>query len=207
VLTLEEKDFMARGGERECFFHPSDSKKIIKILYKKNGTYAYGGSRNNIEYKYYKFLEKSKIPFLHISKCYEFVDTNLGKGLVFDKVYDYDGKISAPLTQIILKKRLDIKTETLVMNELKNFIFENNILFIDNALNNILCCEYEKSKFRLIIIDGLGGKREGFKFWFYLHSKMYTKYKIRKQWKDFIKKYTFFKKNLIKYKKGRDKNK
>jgi len=200
VLTLEKKDFMARGGERECYLHPSDSKKIIKILYKKNGTYAYDGSRNNIEYKYYKFLEKSKIPFLHISKCYEFVETNLGKGLVFDKVCDYDGRTSLSLIESIINNKFNFDIETILLKELKEYIFDNDILFIDTASNNILCCEYEKAKFRLVIIDGLGGKREGFKFWFYLHSKLYTRYKVKKQWKIFIKKY-----NLLKEKKFKSK--
>jgi hypothetical protein len=197
-LILTQEYFIARGGERECYEHPLDSTKVIKILYKKNGVYAYDGNRNNLEYRYYKFLEKSQISFSHIINCYEFVETNLGKGLIFDKVCDYNGNISIAFSKLIRKNKFSDDFELFLIEELKEYVFKNNILFIDNGLHNILCCEYEKDKYKLIIIDGLGAKREGFKFWLYLNSKIYTKYKVKTQWNKFIKKYEFFKKNVVK---------
>ena len=187
-IELTKDDFIARGGERDCYIHPLDSTKVIKIMYEINGTMAYNGARNNIEYKYFKVLERLKVPFTHISKCYGYIETNLGKGLVFDKVYDYNGKISLSLKQIIKQNRLTKDIEDKLLRELKEYIFKNNILFIDYEPDNILCCEYEDGKYRLIIIDGLGGRRLGFKFWLYLNSKIYTMYKVRVQWKKFYRK-------------------
>lgn len=197
-LILTEEHFIARGGERDCYHHPLDSTKVIKVMYEKDGVYAYGGNRNNLEYKYYTFLKELKISFSQISKCYEFVDTNLGKGLVFDKIMDYDKKISLTFEHVIKYNKFDEYKQKLLVENLKRYIFKNNILFIDCGLHNILCCEYEKNKFKLVIIDGLGAKRKGFKFWLYLNSKFYTKYKVKVQWKKFIEKYEFVKKNLNK---------
>jgi hypothetical protein len=87
------------------------------------------------------------------------------------------------------ENRLSKDIEDKLLRDLKEYIFENNILFIDYAIDNILCCEYEEGQYRLIIIDGLGGRRLGFKFWLYLKSKLYTKYKVKKQWKKFLKRY------------------
>ncbi len=187
IINLTNELFIASGGERNVYQHPLDSSKVIKILYKKDGIYAYGGSRNKIEHKYFRFLEKSKIPFTHISRCYNYLDTNLGKGLVYDKVCDYDGKLSRSFLKVIRKRLLKEDEENLLINEFKEYIFKYNILFIDCELHNIFCCEYEKEKYRLIIIDGLGAKRKGFKFWLYLHSKIYTKYKVKSQWKIFVR--------------------
>ena len=55
----------------------------------------------------------------------------------------------------------------------------NNILFVDCGLHNILVQEYEHKKYRLIVIDGLGGRRIGWRFYLYLKSKLFTKYKIK----------------------------
>lgn len=195
-LILKEEHFIARGGERDCYNHPLDSSKVIKVLYKKDGVYAYDGNRNNLEYKYYTFLEKSKISFSHIARCYNFVETNLGDGLVFDKVFDYDGKISSSFRQLLIEKKFTIQEENLLIEKLKDYIFENSILFIDCGVQNILCCEYEKNKYKLVIIDGLGAKREGLRSWLYLNSKTYTKYKIKRQWIRFIEKYKIFKKKI-----------
>lgn len=197
-LILKEEHFIARGGERDCYNHPLDSSKVIKVLYKKDGVYAYDGNRNNLEYKYYTFLEKSKISFSHIARCYNFVETNLGDGLVFDKVFDYDGKISSSFRQLLIEKKFSKEEEIKLIEELKDYIFKNNILFIDCGVQNILCCEYEKNKYKLVIIDGLGAKREGLRFWLYLNSKSYTKYKIKRQWIRFIEKYKIFKNKISK---------
>lgn len=188
-LILAKEHFIARGGERECYSHPLDPTKVVKVLYKKDGVYAYNGSRNDLDRIYYNFLKKSKISFFNLTKCYGFANTNLGKGLIFDKVCDYNGKISMALSDVIAKKILNSTTESTLINNLQTYVLKNNILFIDSGLHNILCCEYEKNKYKLVIIDGLGAKRNGFKFWLYLHSSFYTKYKVKKEWENFMKKY------------------
>ena len=132
-------------------------------------------------------MEKLKVPFSHISKCYGYIDTNLGKGLIFDKVFDYNGKISISFLDTIIQNKFTKYEENELVEDLKNYLFKNNILFIDIGLYNVLCCEYEEGKYRLIIIDGLGGRRTGIKFWLYLNSKIFTKYKIIKSWNRFLK--------------------
>ncbi|OCL87906.1 hypothetical protein AAX26_01003 [Aliarcobacter thereius] len=185
-VILKKDLFLARGGERDCYIHPLDDSKVIKIIYQENGLSSYNGKRNEIDYQYFRFLEESKMSFSNISKCYGYIDTNLGKGLIFDKVNDYTGTTSISFLDIVKLKKLSIKQEKELILELKEYIFKNNILFIDYELDNVLCCEYEQNKYRLIIIDGLGAKRIGFKFWLYLKSKTFTKYKIKKQWNKFV---------------------
>ena len=117
--------------------------------------------------------------------------------MVFDKVYDYNGEISKPFFELVKFGNITKEQEENLISELKEYIIGNNILFIDYALGNILCCEYDKNRYKLVIIDGLGAKRCGFKFWLYLNSKIYTKYKVRVQWNRFIKRYENFKKNQV----------
>ena len=196
-IILKDEHFIAQGGERICYLHPLDNTKVIKIISPRDRVLAYNGERNLIEYKYFNFLDKLNIPFTHITKCYSYIDTNLGEGLVFDKVYDYNGEISKTFLELVKFGNITKEQEENLISELKEYIIGNNILFIDYAFGNILCCEYDKNRYKLVIIDGLGAKRCGFKFWLYLNSKIYTKYKVRVQWNRFIKRYENFKKNQV----------
>ena len=186
MIELTKDDFIARGGERDCYIHPLDSTKVIKITH----GYSDEASRNqnDLEYKYFEYLKKLNKPFTNITKCYGYIDTNLGKGIVSDKVYDYNGKISMTFLDTITQNKFTKDEENSLVEDLKDYLFKNNILFIDINFSNIYCCEYEKGKYRLMIIDGLGAIRLGIKFWLYLKSELFTKYKIRKQWKKFYRK-------------------
>lgn len=183
-LNLTKELFVASGGERDVYQHPIDSTKLIKVLSK---DLVGNRNQNDLDYKYFKFLEKKKIQFTHIPKCYDYLDTNLGKGLVVDKVCDYNGNISISFLDVVMKELFFIDTQNKLVEDLRTYLFNNNILFIDIGLYNVLCCEYEEGKYRLVIIDGLGGRRAGVKFWLYLNSKIFTKYKIKKSWNRFLK--------------------
>lgn len=184
-INLTKEFFIAKGGERECYIHPMDNSKVVKIIHRKGKN----NEQNQLEYKYTNFLKSKNRSFEHITKCYGFVDTNLGKGLVFDRVLDYTNEQSKSFKEYVLNSSLPIDTEKKLIEELKNYIFSNDILFIDVDLSNLFCKEYEKGKYKLIIIDGLGARRIGFRFSLYLKSKIFTKYKMKKQWKKFWQNY------------------
>ncbi|MCT7512591.1 PhoP regulatory network YrbL family protein [Aliarcobacter cryaerophilus] len=192
-IVLTKELFFASGGERDCYVHPDNNKKLIKIE-QNNKT----RNQNELEFLYYNYLEKNKISQEHIAKCYGYVDTNLGKGLVFEKIVNYNGTEALSFSDVISKNLLSDSKELELIEELKNYIFSNNILFVDVGFFNILCQEVEKDKFKLIIIDGLGGRRVGFKFNLYLKSSLFTKYKIKKQWKKTENEY----KNALSFRNG-----
>ena len=70
--------------------------------------------------------------------------------------------------------------------DLKLYLEDNQILFTDVATLNVMCKEISENNYKLIIIDGLGPKRGGFKSFLYLKFNLYTKYKIKKQWEKFL---------------------
>ena len=49
----------------------------------------------------------------------------------------------------------------ILINELKQYLEANGILFIDTSLTNIFCKKISKDKYKLIIVDGLGARRTG----------------------------------------------
>jgi hypothetical protein len=182
MISLNENDKIATGSERACYIHPHDSTKIIKIVYQQSQT----TNQNTLEYKYYKELEKQGITYSHLPKCYGFVETNLGQGLVFDYIINYDGTPAPTLRNAILHKKITQDEELNLLHDLKTYVDNNQILFRDATTVNVMYTEIAPHIYRLIIIDGLGPRRENFKFFLYKYVTPYLTYKIKKQWKVFL---------------------
>ena len=184
-VTLSKNQFIARGGERDVYHHPNDKSKVIKIVFSKTKH----NNQNKLDYRYYQYLRNRKINFNHIAKCYDFIDTNHGIGLICEEIKNYDNSKIRTLSHCVRFNLLDEKLLLDLILELKKYLFDNNILFIDASLSNIFCQKIGLNKYKLVIFDGLGARRTGFKFQLYLHCSFITKYKIKKQWKVFINNY------------------
>ena len=185
ILELSDTLIIAKGGERTCYSHPLDSTKVIKILH----ALKTHNNQNELEYSYMKFLDKRNTDLSAVTQCYGFVNTNKGKGLVFDRVLDFDGKASKSFRYMIANQIIPLGEQKKLINELKNYLEVNHVLFVDTSLTNIFCPLINETEYKLIIVDGLGAKRLGFKFFLYKFSKIYTKYKIKRQWEKFIQMY------------------
>ncbi|RXK07186.1 YrbL family protein [Halarcobacter bivalviorum] len=186
MITLTKSLLIAKGGERDCYLHPEDNTKVIKIVHKTEEH----NNQNELEYSYMKYIKKRKdLDLSQITDCYGYVSTNLGKGLVFDRVLDFDGTASKSFRYYLANKIIPLDEQELLITELKNYLEENLILFVDTSLTNIFCPKISKDSYKLIIVDGLGAKRTGIKFTLYKISKAYTKYKIKRQWDKFMKMY------------------
>ncbi|MCT7621500.1 YrbL family protein [Aliarcobacter butzleri] len=181
-LELKEDLLLARGSERSVYLYPGDEYKVVKVLYNQKNN----NNQNEMEYKYYKYLKDKKVSFEHITNCYGWVDTNLGKGLIFDRVLDYDCLESKQLTYFIKNKLLNCNKEILLLNELKDYLEKNGILFTDVATLNVMCKRTSINEYKLIIIDGLGPRKDNLKSFLYLNFSIYNKYKIKKQWNKFL---------------------
>lgn len=185
MINLNQDLLIARGGERDCYIDPQDNSKVIKILHKK----GLHNNQNALEYSYMKFIKKRVTDFSHITDCYGYVSTNLGKGLVFDRVLDFDEVPSKSFRYYVANKIIPIDEQKKLINELKEYLEKNLILFVDTSLTNIFCKKVNEYEYKLIIVDGLGAKRTGAKFILYKISKAYTKYKIKRQWEKFMRMY------------------
>ncbi len=185
MIKLNKDLYIAKGAERECYIHPNDTSKIIKIEYAN----VIDRNQNKLDSFYYEYLKKNMVSYSNIPKYYQKVQTDKGEGIVFDAIKDYSGKYSKTFEDIIISKTLSTNIELSLLNELKLYLIDNMIVFGDVVLSNILCQEFRKNEYRLIIIDGLGARRFGFKLWLHTNSKLFTKFRISKQWKKLMKNY------------------
>lgn len=185
MIKLDESLLIAKGGERDCYVHPTDKTKVIKILHKEGSH----NNQNELEYSYMKYIKRKGTELSMITDCYGYVKTNLGKGLIFDRVLDFDGVPSKSFRYYLANKLIPLNEQENLINELKKYLEKNLILFVDTSLTNIFCPKVSEKSYKLIIVDGLGAKRTGMKFTLYKISKSYTKYKIKRQWEKFMKMY------------------
>ena len=66
IVELNDDFFLSKGSERSVYIHPNDKSKVIKILYNQKSK----NNQNEMEYKYYKYLEIKQVSFEHITNCY-----------------------------------------------------------------------------------------------------------------------------------------
>ncbi len=185
MITLTKDLYIAKGADRECYIHPDDDNKIIKIQYNND----INRNQNDLDKYYYTYLQNRNISYLNIAEFYGTIETNKGSGLVFNSIKDYNNLLSKSFEDIVINKLLPISEQTILLDNLSNYLKENMIVFGDVVLSNILCQEFKQGSYRLVIIDGLGARRFGFKLYMHIYSKLYTKFRIKKQWKKLINNY------------------
>lgn len=88
MIVLTEDLFIGRGYERACYRHPMDRNLCIKVS--ETGRIP-RKQQNPVEFKYHKKLAARNIDWSHIARCHGWIETDKGKGLVFDLKHDENG--------------------------------------------------------------------------------------------------------------------
>jgi hypothetical protein len=151
-LSLPPQLFVAEGTDRKCFRHPSDERFCIKVLHPDTRR-----GRFWRELRYYRRLQRRGVDFSHLTHYRGMVDTNLGRGAVFDLVLDDDARISRSLHHYLAES--DREFNAWVVEEierLKQDLYDQWIVFHDLNPTNILVKRLGYDEYRLVVIDGIG---------------------------------------------------
>ncbi|MFI2809708.1 MULTISPECIES: YrbL family protein [Microbulbifer] len=171
ILLAPEKPF-ARGGNRLCFVHPDDDSLCIKVRrpdftladrrrkkgFPKNLKPLSAFDDNREEWRVMASLQKryGDLVFHHVSRCFGFVDTDMGRGLVSELIRDGSGAISQTLKKVIWDEAFTDECRTAV-EELSRF-WEGNLVPSRHLLlhNIVVQRDIQGCIERLVVIDGLG---------------------------------------------------
>lgn len=170
MIDLKNAKKIGSGETRNCYQHPNESDKCIKIL-KEHMV----DDINHREYKYYRHLNKKRVTFRHIPKCYGFVKTTLGQGLVFDLIA---GSNTVVFEDYLRRGDSEKNSAEELLSKLEQYLFENAISFIDTGLRNLVL-----SKNKLFIIDGLVPPKKTI-FPIYGYISPLTRWRTRKSLKE-----------------------
>lgn len=178
MIKLSESLYIAQGTNRACYIDPNNSNRCIKVTISKD----YSESQKEI--KYYRFLENQNISWEFISKYHGSIETNLGKGEIFDLIKDYDDNISKTLFYYIKKEEYshEIPKYILLLKQLRKYTINEKIIIKDLNTKNIICQRIDKNNLKLIFIDGILNND-------YLYYSNYSSFlstkKLNKVWNTF----------------------
>lgn len=151
-LVLAPHLFVAEGTDRKCYRHPADERRCIKVLHPDTRP-----ARFRRELRYYRRLHRRGVDFVHLTPFHGLVDTNLGRGAVFDLVLDDDLRISRSLHHYLAKN--DRAFNAWIVDEieyLKQNLYDQWIVFHDLNPTNILVKRLGFDSYHLVVIDAIG---------------------------------------------------
>ena len=175
-LDLSRAQLLGSGNERLCYVHPEDPSKVIKV----NRKGVKGREQNRIEAVYYRNLRWWEVSFHHLPKCRGWIETSEGKGLMFDRITNADGTAPATFDEALRLGAVTEQEGRQMLKALGAYLLENSILFADVALSNIIYRQSAEGG-KLIIVDGLGSRHCGPKFWLYRNVRLLSRMRIRRQ--------------------------
>ena len=153
MLKLESSALLGRGLRRECYFHPEDENKCVKIV-------VAGDHRETArEQSYYRLLEKRNIAWEMLARFYGNVETNLGEGAVFELIRDYSGEVSKTLVHYFsAPNKTDRNYQYLyqALPALKQYLLKWKIVTIALKPQNIVYKKTNESEGFLVVIDNIG---------------------------------------------------
>ena len=153
MLTLESSSLIGRGLRRECYFHPEDGNKCIKVV-------VAGDHEETVrEQSYYRLLEKRNISWQMLARFYGNVETNRGEGAVFELIRDYNKEVSKTLGQYFSannKTDLDYQDLSRTLPLLKQYLLKWKIVTMALKPQNIVYKKINESEGILVVIDNIG---------------------------------------------------
>lgn len=171
IQLAAEKPF-AQGGNRLCYVHPGDDSLCIKVRrpdftladrrrkkgFPKNLKPLSSFDDNLEEARVMTSLQVrfGEVVFQHVSRCFGFVDTDMGRGLVSELVRDGSGAISETLKKVIWDEAFTKECRQAV-DDLGQFWLDHLVPSRHLLLHNIVVQRDNLGSIeRLVVIDGLG---------------------------------------------------
>ena len=177
MIHLDEKYLIGKGEKRSCYQLPSKESFCIKVAHKE-GKRVHKNIEREINYLQ-KYSSKIRLP-----KYFGQAETNLGKGYIFERIRDWDGKTSVTLTEYSNNNENAQCIQTLLTKMYHSFLFNRIIVSDFHSGNLLINKETPEDKPKLILIDGIGNT-DYIKICDY--SKFFLKKKLIRKFKRLLK--------------------
>ena len=153
MLTLESSQLIGRGLRRECYLHPGDENKCVKVVV------AGDHKETAREQSYYRLLENRTISWEMLARFYGNAETNRGPGAVFELIRDYNGAVSKTLEDYISDTdSTDFNYQDLsrALPVLRHYMLKWKIVTMTLRPGNVVFKKNRASGGTLVIIDNIG---------------------------------------------------
>lgn len=160
-MNLILDTIISSGFERDCWQHPDD----IGLCVKTTRILKTDRNQNQQEYDYYQYLIKNNKLNKYIPRIHGWVETNKGKGLIIDRVINYDNSASIGLENSLKNNLINTETAERIIREFFVPFLKYGVVVSDECFSNFFV-SFKKDGPILMVIDGLGHRRVGIKSWF-----------------------------------------
>ena len=153
MIILTDDLYLGVGNHKTVYAHPIDKNLCIKILHTPDDPDFKKESR------YRKALGDRADSMTLLTKFFGEVETSKGKGWLFERVLDYDGKISQTMLNVlddtVADRKLLPETEKLLLDFKKTY-FDEKFLLAGIDPDNYLVQRISPTERRVRIIDNIG---------------------------------------------------
>ena len=187
MLNLTDDLKLGDGNHKIVYAHPTDKNLCVKILFKTPDTDF------DREMKYRAALGNKVEKMTLLTKYFGSIDTNKGKGYLFERVIDFDGNNSKTLLEHIQNPISIEDLIDLLLNFKKVFINEK---FVAAGMDpdNFLVQRISKTQRQIKIIDNIGTSA---KFPILYYSDFLMAKRARKYWRRFVQEISIEHSNTI----------
>lgn len=180
MIELTDDLFLGDGNHKIVYAHPTDKALCVKILRTPDDPdFAK-------EMRYRKALGTRADSMTLLTKYFGETDTSKGKGYLFERVLDFDGKISQTMLNVfddtIANRKLLPATEELLL-DFKRVYFGEKFLLAGVDPDNYLVQRTSPTERRVRIIDNIGcSARIPLPYYF----DYFAQKRLKKYWRRFI---------------------
>jgi hypothetical protein len=171
VIKLSDSDYIASGGERDVYQHPSDPTKLLKVLrditnermrftFRDISTWLLPDARLRLIRKEYDEYLRIRLRFpepqmrLPITHLYGMAPTNRGLACVAERVSGKDGGVGDTMKTLLQQGRFE-EEELRLFNSLVDQCFALGIRAGDLKPHNLVF-GYREAGYECVLVDGFG---------------------------------------------------
>lgn len=179
TISLDQGLLIAEGSERRCYAHPQLNDRCLKVPLDR--TLGRLCPQCRVEMITSVNMQKRLVPMQHAVRSYGWVDTSMGPALMMEKVQDKHGKISLTLEQSLKAGNLTWNQVKTMLQTLRDWALEYSVVISELNVKNLMHCRGESGD-RLVVIDGLGGRKPDLVFHLRQRLLWMARHKTRKRW-------------------------
>ena len=153
MINFTDDLYLGTGMHKTVYAHPTDPHLCIKILH------TTPDEDMERELRYRKALGKRADSMTLLTKYFGEVETSQGKGYLFERVIDFDGKASKTMLNLFeeaIRDKKNLPSLEKILLDFKRVYFAEKIPLAGIDADNYLVQKVSPTETRVRIIDNLG---------------------------------------------------
>lgn len=175
LLNVDELQLIGEGGYKVVYQHPTDNKKVIKLMrpqrIAEDGTFKkHGRFKKHSMQGMYRQFRREIIQYLELCKNnykikdyqfpvetpYDFLPTSIGLGITVEKIISPSGGVES-LANLVENNKFDSK-HLIALEKFFQDCIDLHVVFGEVNANGILYTEKRNNRPEFVLVDGIGEK-------------------------------------------------